>query len=88
LINYKTSILFKIINYQGVHKKKKTLPDGTMIRYETPTVTSVPVRLESNDTLIFRQCVPHQGMVYESNNVLLQNMEFDVKTGKMFGKIR
>jgi len=68
-MNYKTSTLFKITNNQGGHKKKKTLPDGTIIRYETPSVTSVPVRLESNDTLIFRQCVPHQGMVYESNNV-------------------
>ena len=44
-----------------------------MITYNNPRCQTVVLDLKPNDTVLFRQCTPHQGMAYKKENLRLFN---------------
>ena len=48
---------------------KRFVFQGKTIYYTTKPATATILKVEPNTTLIFRQCLPHQGMTYETENI-------------------
>ncbi len=57
--------------FSGSVHKKIVLPNGYSFGYINPKIESVCIKLEENQTIIFRQCLPHHGMSYAEENVRL-----------------
>ncbi len=70
-LNSPNSFNIYVLWLKGSLNKKIILPNGYCFRYANPKVESVCIKLEENQTVIFRQCFPHHGMSYAADNVRL-----------------